>query len=59
MKEDLLYDADLEVGDKILLMIDGEPKTRTIASVDKGITLGREVGLLKLDKWIKLPNKEK
>lgn len=55
--QDLLYEADLEVGDKILIDIDGELKTRTIASVTKGITLGKEIGLLKLDKWIKLPKK--
>lgn len=57
--QDLLYEADLEAGDKILLDIDGELKTRTIASTDKGITLGKEIGLLKLDKWIKLPKKQK
>jgi hypothetical protein len=57
--QDLLFEADLQVGDRILIDIDGELKTRTIASVDKGITLGRDVGLLKLDKWIKLPKKEK
>lgn len=56
--QDLLFEADLQVGDRILLDVDGELKTRTIASVDKGITLGKEVGLLKLDKWIKLPKKE-
>lgn len=56
--QDLLYEADLQVGDRIMISVDGELKTRTIASVDKGITLGKEIGLLKLDKWIKLPNKE-
>lgn len=56
--QDLLYEADLEVGDVILIDVDGELKRRTIASTDKGITLGKEVGLLKLDKWIKLPKKE-
>ena len=56
--QDLLFEADLQVGDRILLDIDGELKTRTIASVDKGITIGKEIGLLKLDKWIKLPKKE-
>lgn len=56
--QDLLYEADLEVGDKILIDIDGELKTRTIASVTKGITLGKEIGLLKLDSWIKLPKKK-
>lgn len=56
--QDLLYEADLEAGDRILLDIDGELKTRTVASTEKGITLGKEVGLLKLDKWIKLPKKD-
>lgn len=56
--QDLLYEADLEPGDRILLDVDGELKTRTVASTDQGITLGKEVGLLKLDKWIKLPKKD-
>ena len=56
--QDLLYEADLEAGDRILLDVDGELKTHTVASTEKGITLGKEVGLLKLDKWIKLPKKE-
>lgn len=56
---ELLYEADLQVGDRILLFVEGELRTRTIASVDRGIILGKEVGLLKLDKWIKLPKKEK
>ena len=54
--QDLLYEADLKVGDKILILIDGELKTRTISSTEKGITLGKQVGLLKLDKWIKKTN---
>lgn len=57
--QDLLYEADLQVGDTILIDIDGELKRRTISKVDQGIELGKEVGLLKLDKWIKLPKKEK
>lgn len=57
--QDLLYEADLEVGDVILLDVDGELRRRTIASTDRGIVLGKEVGLLKLDKWIKLPKKDK
>ena len=56
--QDLLYDADLKEGDVILLDVDGELKRRTIISTNKGITMGKEVGLLKLDKWIKLPKKE-
>lgn len=57
--QDLLYEADLKEGDVILLDIDGELKRRTIISTNRGITMGKEVGLLKLDKWIKLPKKEK
>ena len=56
---DLLFEADLEVGDRILLFDGGNFVTRTISSVDKGIVLGKDVGLLKLDKWIKLPKKSK
>ena len=56
--QDLLFEADLQVGDRILIDLDGELKTRTISSVDKGILMGKEIGLLKLDKWIKLPKKE-
>lgn len=57
--QDALYEADLQVGDRILIYIDGEPRVRTIASVDREITLGRDFGMLKSDKWIKLPKKEK
>lgn len=56
--QDVLYEADLKVGDVILLMIDGELKRRTIAKVHQGIEVGKEVGLLKTDKWIKAPIKE-
>lgn len=57
--QDLLYEADLKEGDSILLDVDGELKRRIIISTNRGITMGKEVGLLKLDKWIKLPKKEK
>lgn len=56
--QDLLYEADLQVGDRIMVSVNGELKTQTVSSVDKGIVLGKEIGLLKLDKWIKLPKKE-
>lgn len=56
--QDLLYEADLQVGDRIMVAVDGELKTQTVASVERGIVLGKEIGLLKLDKWIKLPKKE-
>lgn len=56
--QDLLYEADLEVGDKILIDIDGEWKTKQIMGKEKGFTMSKEVGLLKLDKWIKLPKGE-
>ena len=57
--QDLLYEADLQVGDRIMVAVDGELKQQVVSSVDKGIVLGKEIGLLKLDKWIKLPKKEK
>lgn len=56
--QDLLYETDLKVGDVILLMVDGELKRRTIAKVHQGVEVGKEVGLLKTDKWIKAPLKE-
>lgn len=56
--QDLVYDNSLQVGDKILIAIDGEWKTRQISSTEFGVCLSREVGLLKLDKWIPLPKKE-
>ena len=57
--QDLLYEADLQVGDRVMVSVNGELKTQTVASVDRGIILGKEIGLLKLDKWIKLPKKDK
>jgi len=56
--QDLLYETDLKVGDVILLMIDGEPKRRTVAKVHQGVEVGKGVGVLKTDNWIKLPDKE-
>ena len=56
--QDLLYKADLEVGDKIMLAIDGEWKTRTIMSTEDGICISKGIGITKFDKWIKLPKKE-
>ena len=56
--QDLLYEADLQVGDRIMVAVDGELKTQMVSSVERGIVLGKEIGLLKLDKWIKLPKKE-
>ena len=56
--QDLLYEADLQVGDRIMIAVDGELKTQRVSSVERGIVLGKEIGLLKLDKWIKLSKKE-
>ena len=56
--QDLLYEADLQVGDRIMISVNGELKVQTVASVEHGIVLGKNIGLLKLDKWIKLPKKE-
>lgn len=57
--QDLLYEADLQVGDRIMVAVEGELKQQVVSSVERGIVLGKEIGLLKLDKWIKLPKKEK
>lgn len=56
--QDLLYEADLQVGDRIMVAVEGELKQQVVSSVERGIVLGKEIGLLKLDKWIKLPKKE-
>lgn len=53
--QDALYEADLQVGDKIMISVNGELKIQTVASTEREIVLGKEIGLLKLDKWIKLP----
>lgn len=55
--QDLLYETDLKVGDVILLLVDGELKRRTVAKVEGGVEIGREVGLLKTDKFIMAPPK--
>ena len=57
--QDKLYKADLVEGDRIKILIDGELVTRTISSTDRGIRMGKGMSLLKVDKWIKLPKKEK
>lgn len=56
--QDLLFDADLKVGDKILIYLDGELKTRTISEVEGGITMGKGYALYKTDKWIKKTTNE-
>lgn len=57
--QDLLYISDLKVGDKILLF-DGETWVKkTVTNLDNGVELTKGVGLQKLDKWIKLDEKEK
>lgn len=57
--QDLLFEAELEVGDKILIdwENDGNFVTRKVTKIEKGIEVGKEVGLTKFDKWIKLPKK--
>ena len=41
-----------------MVAVDGELKAQMVSSVERGIVLGKEFGLLKLDKWIRLPKKE-
>lgn len=55
--QDLLYDADVKIGDKIMISIDGEWKTKEITQIEEGICINKGEGLLKLDKWIKLEPK--
>jgi hypothetical protein len=56
--QDMLYEADLKVGDKILLYNDGRWTTKTITSTDEGIEYGRGIGVMKFDKWLKVEPKE-
>lgn len=56
--QDMLFTDELKVGDKILIAIDGEWKTRTIMSTEEGVCISKGVGVTKFDKWIKLPKKE-
>lgn len=52
--QDLLFTADLEVGDNILIMLDGVWKKRTIMETENGISISKGIGLTKYDKWIKI-----
>lgn len=56
--QDILYEADLAVGDKIMIFLDGDFRVKKISAIDKGIMLSGNMSLFKLDKWIKLPVKE-
>ena len=56
--QDLLFESDLVPGDVILVYFEGKLRRKTVANVDKGVILGKEVGLLKTDKWILAPKKE-
>ena len=56
--QDLLFESDLKVGDVILVYFEGKLLRKTVASVECGVVLGREVGLRKTDKWILAPKKE-
>jgi Mor family transcriptional regulator len=51
--EDLVY-GGLEVGEKILILRDGEWKKDTVMSIEEGVVLQKEIGLRKTDKWVKL-----
>ena len=53
--QDIEYNSELEVGDKVAIIADGEIKHRTITKVERGAYLGKSLGwLLKSDKWIKM-----
>lgn len=51
--EDLVY-GELVVGDKILILTDGEWVKNTVTKTDEGVELQKGIGLRKTDKWIKL-----
>ena len=57
--QDLLYESDLVPGDVILLYERGAFHRKTVASTEMGVVLGKEIGLLKTDKWILAPKKTK
>lgn len=57
--QDVLYEADLKIGDKILIFVDDSWKRKTITELENGICINNGIGLLKYDKWIKLENDAK
>jgi len=57
--QDVLYEADLKIGDKILIFVDGSWKRKTITELENGICINKGVGLMKYDKWIKLDDEKK
>lgn len=56
--QDFLYKADLKVGDKLWLFYEGKFHKKTVAEVEKGITLGGGEALLKLDRWLKIETED-
>lgn len=56
--QDMLFTADLEVGDVILIMIDDQWKKRTIMSTDEGVCISKGIGITKYDKWVKIESKQ-
>lgn len=52
--QDIVYTNTLEIGDKILLLTDEGWRVKTVRDTEEGISINRNVGLLKTDKWIKL-----
>ena len=56
--QDCLYDCDLNAGDVILVMYDGKMCRRTVNNHDREVVLGKGIGLMKTDKWIKAPVKK-
>ena len=57
--QDMLFTADLEVGDIILIMLEGEWRKRTVMSTDEGVCISKGIGLTKHDKWVKIGHDEK
>ena len=52
--QDMLYKTDLKVGDKVILFIEGELKTKVVREIEKGVLLSGGIGLTKYDKWFKV-----
>jgi hypothetical protein len=56
--QDLLFTDELQVGDKIMLWDEDHWTVKNITSTEEGIEYGRGVGVMKFDKWVKVPAKE-
>lgn len=52
--QDLLFTGELKVGDKIKIFVGEKWVVKTITDTEFGICYGKEIGIMKFDKWYKL-----